>query len=213
MKRLSYTLAAFTLGAFLLVGCAKENNKYDKILTEGTWTVSTMEMNEEEVVFDLNVGSPNETATSTTNISVAGGKRTSTYSDVLAVVGATNSTEVIELEEDFSSTMTFTEEGIYSSSLTNEITNYKNVVDGVVLFDGGITTDPSTSTVSDIWAWANTANTKTQITFDGATYNITVEKGKITLTISTSSETVQVTSPTNTQTVTRTMTTTIVATR
>lgn len=213
MKRLSYTLAAFTLGAFLLVGCAKENNKYDKILTEGTWTVSTMEMNEEEVVFDLNVGSPNETATSTTNISVAGGKRTSTYSDVLAVVGATNSTEVIELEEDFSSTMTFTEEGIYSSSLTNEITNYKNVVDGVVVFDGGVTTDPSTSTVSDIWAWANTANTKTQITFDGATYNITVEKGKITLTISTSSETVQVTSPTNTQTVTRTMTTTIVATR
>ena len=213
MKRLSYTLSAFTLGAFLLVGCAKENNKYDKILTEGTWTVSTMEMNEEEVVFDLNVGSPNETATSTTNISVAGGKRTSTYSDVLAVVGATNSTEVIELEEDFSSTMTFTEEGIYSSSLTNEITNYKNVVDGVVVFDGGVTTDPSTSTVSDIWAWANTANTKTQITFDGATYNITVEKGKITLTISTSSETVQVTSPTNTQTVTRTMTTTIVATR
>jgi len=213
MKRLSYTLAAFTLGAFLLVGCAKENNKYDKILTEGTWTVSTMEMNEEEVVFDLNVGSPNETATSTTNISVAGGKRTSTYSDVLAVVGATNSTEVIELEEDFSSTMTFTEEGIYSSSLTNEITNYKNVVDGVVVFDGGVTTDPSTSTVSDIWAWANTANTKTQITFDGATYNITVEKGKITLTISTSSETVQVTSPTNTKTVTRTMTTTIVATR
>ncbi len=213
MKRLSYTLAAFTLGAFLLVGCAKENNKYDKILTEGTWTVSTMEMNEEEVVFDLNVGSPNETATSTTNISVAGGKRTSTYSDVLAVVGATNSTEVIELEEDFSSTMTFTEEGIYSSSLTNEITNYKNVVDGVVVFDGGVTTDPSTSTVSDIWAWANTANTKTQITFDGATYNITVEKGKITLTISTSSETVQVTSPTNTRTVTKTMTTTIVATR
>jgi hypothetical protein len=213
MKRLSYTLAAFTLGAFLLVGCAKENNKYDKILTEGTWTVSTMEMNEEEVVFDLNVGSPNETATSTTNISVAGGKRTSTYSDVLAVVGATNSTEVIELEEDFSSTMTFTEEGIYSSSLTNEITNYKNVVDGVVVFDGGVTTDPSTSTVSDIWAWANTANTKTQITFDGATYNITVEKGKITLTISTSSETVQVTSPTNTKTVTKTMTTTIVATR
>ena len=213
MKRLSYTLAAFTLGAFLLVGCAKENNKYDKILTEGTWTVSTMEMNEEEVVFDLNVGSPNETATSTTNISVAGGKRTSTISDVLAVVGATNSTEVIELEEDFSSTMTFTEEGIYSSSLTNEITNYKNVVDGVVVFDGGVTTDPSTSTVSDIWAWANTANTKTQITFDGATYNITVEKGKITLTISTSSETVQVTSPTNTQTVTRTMTPTIVATR
>ena len=213
MKRLSYTLAAFTLGAFLLVGCAKENNKYDKILTEGTWTVSTMEMNEEEVVFDLNVGSPNETATSTTNISVAGGKRTSTYSDVLAVVGATNSTEVIELEEDFSSTMTFTEEGIYSSSLTNEITNYKNVVDGVVVFDGGVTTDPSTSTVSYIWAWANTANTKTQITFDGATYNITVEKGKITLTISTSSETVQVTSPTNTRTVTKTMTTTIVATR
>ena len=213
MKRLSYTLAAFTLGAFLLVGCAKENNKYDKILTEGTWTVSTMEMNEEEVVFDLNVGSPNETATSTTNISVAGGKRTSTYSDVLAVVGATNSTEVIELEEDFSSTMTFTEEGIYSSSLTNEITNYKNVVDGVVVFDGGVTTDPSTSTVSDIWAWANTANTKTQITFDGATYNITVEKGKITLTISTSSETVQVTSPTNTRTVTKTMTTTIVATK
>ena len=213
MKRLSYTLAAFTLGAFLLVGCAKENNKYDKILTEGAWTLSTMEMNEEEVVFDLNVGSPNETATSTTNISVAGGKRTSTISDVLAVVGFTNSTQVIELEEDFSSTMTFTEEGIYSSSLTNEITNYKNVVDGVVLFDGGITTDPSTSTVSDIWAWANTANTKTQITFDGATYNITVEKGKITLTISTSSETVQVTSPTNTRTVTRTMTTTIVATR
>jgi hypothetical protein len=213
MKRLSYTLAAFTLGAFLLVGCAKENNKYDKILTEGTWTVSTMEMNEEEVIFDDSSVDPDETTTSTTNISVAGGKRTSTYSDVSAVVGTTNSTEVIELEEDFSSTMTFTEEGIYSSSLTNEITNYKNVVDGVVVFDGGVTTDPSTSTVSDIWAWANTANTKTQITFDGATYNITVEKGKITLTISTSSETVEVTSATNTQTVTRTMTTTIVATR
>jgi hypothetical protein len=213
MKRLSYTLAAFTLGAFLLVGCAKENNKYDKILTEGTWTVSTMEMNEEEVIFDDSSVDPDETTTSTTNISVAGGKRTSTYSDVSAVVGTTNSTEVIELEEDFSSTMTFTEEGIYSSSLTNEITNYKNVVDGVVIFDGGVTTDPSTSTVSDIWAWANTANTKTQITFDGATYNITVEKGKITLTISTSSETVEVTSATNTQTVTRTMTTTIVATR
>ena len=213
MKRLSYTLAAFTLGAFLLVGCAKENNKYDKILTEGTWTVSTMEMNEEEVIFDDSSVDPDETTTSTTNISVAGGKRTSTYSDVSAVVGTTNSTEVIELEEDFSSTMTFTEEGIYSSSLTNEITNYKNVVDGVVVFDGGVTTDPSTSTVSDIWAWANTANTKTQITFDGATYNITVEKGKITLTISTSSDTVEVTSATNTQTVTRTMTTTIVATR
>jgi hypothetical protein len=165
------------------------------------------------VIFDDSSVDPDETTTSTTNISVAGGKRTSTYSDVSAVVGTTNSTEVIELEEDFSSTMTFTEEGIYSSSLTNEITNYKNVVDGVVIFDGGVTTDPSTSTVSDIWAWANTANTKTQITFDGATYNITVEKGKITLTISTSSETVEVTSATNTQTVTRTMTTTIVATR
>ena len=213
MKRLSYTLAAFTLGAFLLVGCAKENNKYDKILTEGAWTLSTMEMNAEEVIFDLNIGSPNETETNTTNVSVSGGERISTYTSELAVVGTTNTSTLYEITETVSSTMTFTEAGIYSGSETNEITHYKSSVDGTILFDGGVTVDPSTNSVTDIWAWANTADTKTQFSFDGATYNITVEKGKITLTISTSSESVQVTSPTNTRTVTRTMTTTIVATR
>ena len=213
MKRLSYTLAAFTLGAFLLVGCAKENNKYDKILTDGAWTLSTVESSDKTVIFDKNIGTPNETQTSETVVSLSGGVRTTTYTTDDAIVGSANSSTLDEITEDVSTTMSFTEAGVFSSEETSQITHYKQAVDGSILFDGGVTVDPATSSVTDIWAWANTANTKTQISFNGATYNITVEKGKITLTISISSETVEVVSPTQTTTTTNTFTTTMVATR
>jgi hypothetical protein len=213
MKRLSYTLAAFTLGAFLLVGCAKENNKYDKILTDGAWTLSTVESSKKTVIFDKNIGTPNRTQTSETVVSLSGGVKTITYTTNDAFVDSTNRSTLDEWTEDVSTTMSFTEAGVFSSEETSQTTHEKSAVNGSIIFDADVSGNPVTTSVTDIWAWANTANTKTQISFNGDTYNITVEKGKITLTISTSSETVQVVSATQTRTTTKTFTSTMVATR
>jgi outer membrane murein-binding lipoprotein Lpp len=214
MKKLTYTLAAFSIGALMLVGCAKENNKYDKILTEGAWTVSTVnEVNTQTQFDDYSDATPDETQITTTTTSTAAGVQTMSQESVDKVVGSADATEFTEVKYDFTGTMTFGEGGDYTSNVVSKPTHYKHSMNGVVDFDNSITVTESTSNMTDIWNWENTADTKTQISFGGSTYNVKLEKDKVTLTKSTSSQDKSYVSPTQVRTSTITDVVTTVLTR
>jgi len=181
MKKLSYVIASFSIGALLLVGCAKENNKYDKILTDGTWKVSSIES--KDVTTDvLTVGGTSNTETVTITEKTTGGVQT-----ITKVTSSTGSSdETVETVATYSGTVAFTEDGSYTMTSSALPTYYKNTS---IPFAGSITgVAAATTEMSEIWSWANTGDTKSQINIGGSVYKITLEKDKVVLTISTSSK-------------------------
>jgi hypothetical protein len=183
MKKLSYVIASFSIGALLLVGCAKENNKYDKILTDGTWKVSSIDS--KTVSTDvLLVGGTSTTHTVTTTEKTTGGVQTMTK--VTANTGSSD--ETVESVSTYSGTVAFTADGSYTMTSSALPTHYKNTS---IPYDGTITgVAAATTEMSEIWSWANTGDTKTQINIGGSIYKIMLEKNKVVLTISTSSKNV-----------------------
>lgn len=202
MKKLSYVIASFSIGALLLVGCAKENNKYDKILTDGTWKVSSIES--KEVSTDvLTVGGTSTTQTITNTEKTTGGVQTMTK--VTANTGSSD--EIVETVATYSGTVAFTEDGSYTMTSSALPTHYKNTS---IPYDGSITgVAAATTEMSEIWSWANTGDTKSQINIGGSIYKITLEKDKVVLTISTSSKEVTPINLTDNTTSTHTYTATM----
>ena len=179
MKKLSYVIASFSIGALLLVGCAKENNKYDKILTDGSWNVSTIES--KTVSTDvLTISGTSTTHQVTTTEHTTGGVQTMTQ----VTTNSGSSDQTIETVATYTGTVTFGEDGTFSMKTSALPTHYKNTT---IPFDGAITgVAAATTEISEIWAWANTTDTKTDINISGAnggTYKITIEKDKVVLTI------------------------------
>jgi hypothetical protein len=202
MKKLSYVIASFSIGALLLVGCAKENNKFDKILTDGTWKVSSVDS--KEVTTDvLTVGGTSTTHSVTTTENTTGGVQTMT--EVTTNTGSSD--EIVESVATYSGTVAFTADGSYTMTTSALPTHYKNTT---IPFDGSITgVAAATSEMSEIWSWANTGDTKTEINIGGSIYKITLEKDKVVLTISTSSKDVTPINLTDNTTSTHTYTATM----
>jgi hypothetical protein len=94
--------------------------------------------------------------------------------------------ETVESVSTYSGTLAFMGDGSVRRTSSALPTHYKNTS---IPYDGTITgVAAATTEMSEIWSWANTGDTKTQINIGGSIYKIMLEKDKVVLTISTSSK-------------------------
>lgn len=183
MKKLNHILSACTIASILLLSaCAKENNKYDKILTDGTWNVSSLTESSNEVVFDdYSDATPDETQITNNLSKLENGILTNTTETTDKIVGSADATELTENKYEYLSTMAFSPDGVYNSSTSIKLNHTKHAINGIVDFDNSVTVEPSTYASTNSWHWSNTGNSKTQISFISAIFDITLEKDKVTL--------------------------------
>lgn len=170
----------------LLSGCAKERDNYDKYLTDSTWTMSSIsEQGQEVETFDyVLAGTPTKTETSQRNSTYADGKVTSvTYDQTTYVPGATTFTRetktgIFTLSFKFNKDGTY-EEANSSKSLSSQ--NDTELGNGPVVYVAG--TERSSSRTGS-WYWVNTTETKQQLSLDGQTFDVSINKNSFSMTLS-----------------------------
>jgi len=184
MKKLTKFLPLLLIGAYLLSGCAKERNNYDKWITAGTWTlVSDSAVN--HIVFNQSsaIAQPSDGTSTSDSISVFGSGKTVTteYQLTHPAAGAESSTTDITNTNN-TMTVAFNTDGSFLISMSDQLVSTQhntNTTTGSLISYNG---QPYTSSFSGSWVWGNDVDTKQLITLDGmGTYDVKIEKGKLTL--------------------------------
>lgn len=169
----------------LLTGCAKERDNYDKYLTSGTWTMTSVEeYGKEENTYDyVAAGTPTKVETSEESGSVKSGETTSIdFTQITYLPGATTFTRKTK-KGKLSLSFTFNKDGTYQ--VTNSSQKLTEQTD-TELSNGPIVnvTEPThTSTSSGIWYWQNTTETKQQISLNGQMLDVEITKTGLTLSL------------------------------
>ena len=186
MKKIKYTLASLTIvGALLLSSCAKENNKYDKILTDGTWNVTSWEQKSETVQNKnyVNSGDIDKTHTEISTSSLSGSTLTEVdYSEDKDSPGLTTFNRNTNGSQ-YSLTFTFNEDGTFTYNNSKALRTASAEDETGSLGSANFSDPAEVTTYTGYWNWANTTDTKTQIQLTNlGTFDVTVEKGKVTFT-------------------------------
>lgn len=193
MKKMNYAFLATVIVALFLSSCAKENNKLDKILTDGTWTIATWVSSNESISNEDQSG-PGAVDTKTTSRNTTNFSGSSqvdvNYSETAESPGATTFFEVT-YNSTVAMTGSFTEDGTYTIT-TSKKYNTASARDETGSLGSFNYTDPAnTTSQTGYWSWSNTTDTKTQINVsDFGMFDVTLEKGKGTFVHNTSSNNV-----------------------
>lgn len=192
MKKTIYPFIAIAILGCLLSSCAKEKNKLDKILTDGTWTTTSNKyFNEQIVNEDQNgPGAVDRKTTVRRDYSVIGSALTDIYYNEEALSPGATTFDENTYTAETTHKYIFNEDGTYSH-------------DVVFLFKTASSRDETGSLGSynfsdpaggygnqGYWAWANTTDSKTQLTLDGDVYDVTLEKDKVIMSTSKTTENV-----------------------
>lgn len=167
----------------LLTGCAKERDNYDKYLTDGTWTMQSISEQGQEVgTFDyVLAGTPTKTETSQRNATYADGKVTSvSYDQTTYVPGATTFTRETKVGT-FNLTFKFNKDGTYTQTNTSKRLSSQNDTElgnGPVVY---VAETERTSARTGLWYWVNTTETKQQLSLDGQTFDVTINKNSFSM--------------------------------
>lgn len=211
MRKINYAfLAAIVVGLFI-TSCAKENNKYDKILTDGEWTLSELITMYEEIENEDNSGvGAIDVKTTSKNTNTSSNGTTGTmviYNETAESPGSTTFTEYT-VNYESSVKMTFNEDGTYTTTNSMRYTTASGRNESGSLGTFNYTDPADVTTTNDYWSWGNTAETKTQINLGSmGMYDVKVEKGKVTFTRNTKTNEVDNSSSGGVTTVTTTTTT------
>lgn len=172
----------------LLSGCAKERDNYDKYLTDGTWTMTSIEERGNEVeTFDyVLAGIPTRTVTTQQSGTYADGKVTSVnYHQTTYVPGATTYTRATKVGT-YSISFKFNKDGTYERSSTSKNQSTQNDTElgnGPVVY---VAEAERTSAQSNLWYWMNTTETKKQINLNGQMFDVSINKNNFSITLNVS---------------------------
>lgn len=187
MKKNSTILASIVAIA-LLTGCAKERDNYDKYLTDGTWTMSSIaEQGQEVETYDyVLAGTPTKTTSSQQSSTYTAGKVTSvSYNQTTYVPGATTFTRETKVGI-FNLTFKFNKEGTYEVANTSKSISSQNDTElgnGPVVL---VAAAERTSLRTGSWYWVNTTETKQQLSLDGQTFDVSINKNSFSMTLNVS---------------------------
>lgn len=169
----------------LLTGCAKERDNYDKYLTSGTWTMTTVEeYGKEEYTYDyVAAGTPTKVETSEETATITAGQTTSVDLTKTAYVpGATTFTRKTK-KGKLSLTFTFNKDGTYQLANTSQkLTEQTDTElgDGPVL---NVAETERNNASSGLWFWQNTTETKQQINLNGQMFDVDITKNGLVLSL------------------------------
>ena len=167
----------------LLSGCAKERDNYDKYLTDGTWTMSSIsEQGQEVETFDyVLAGTPTKTTTSQRSSTYADGKVTSVaYDQTTYLPGATTFTRETKTGI-FTLTFKFNKDGTYEEANSSKSLSSQNDTElgnGPVVY---VAAAERTSSRTGQWYWVNTTETKQQLSIDGQTFDVSINKNSFSM--------------------------------
>jgi hypothetical protein len=168
----------------LATGCAKEKNKYDKWLTDGEWTLSSLNDEDETVVVRIydNASETDFTTTNRNTTTVSNGTQVETdYNSFDPETGTTTFNQNVD-NSSFTAKITFSEDGTFTLTRTEEMlssqSSDENGIDPLV----NISDDPNTFTTTGYWTWQNTTDTKTVILIDDlGIFEVEISKDELKL--------------------------------
>ena len=185
MKKIAYYFSGFALGALLLTGCAKERDKLDKILTDGEWTIESInatELSIKKTDYLLNINgttdelkTERETTTATSTLSTR-----VEFIETIETPGNTVFNEKTYVD-NLVTTFTFGKDGKFTSTKKESRKSYSSRNQNGSINSQNYSETTRTTTDTGYWTWGNTTQTKSLININGQSYEIKVEKNKITL--------------------------------
>ncbi len=192
MRKSIYFIAP-VVAVILLGGCAKERDNYDKYLTSGTWTLSTMSSTEKKVEQKNYVAAatPDQTLTDETTNNTSGGKETKVeYSQTTLTPGSTTFNRTTTIA-NHSLTLSFSKEGKVTYVDTKQVLSTQldtHIANGPVVPSS---TSPETTTYTIPWNWGNATETKQLINlYSLGIFEVQIKKDQLVLTrVSNSKET------------------------
>lgn len=172
----------------LLSGCAKERDNFDKYLTDGTWTMSSIDEQSIEVeTYDYVLpGVPTKTSTSQQTTTYADGKTTTVrYNQTTNVPGGTTFTRETKVGT-VTLTFKFNKDGTYeqaSATKSQSSQNDTELGNGPVV---NVAEAERTNSRKGYWYWVNTTETKQQLSFDGQTFDVSINKNSFSMALNVS---------------------------
>lgn len=178
MKNKVYAIVAIALAIFA-TGCAKTHNKYDKYLTDGSWTLSSMNKSSDDESTDVSGGTRHYERNYNTE-SFSSGEYTATDRYEEEETGVPNYFEEYSYTGDKTCSITFNEDGTYTMETSVNPTSYSYEETGTPLSTTSLSGYETSSVTTGNWNWGDNKDTKTEIILENmGSYTVTVEKDKL----------------------------------
>jgi hypothetical protein len=190
MRKSIYFIAP-VIALILLGGCAKERDNYDKYLTDGTWTLSTMSSTEKKVEQKNYVAAatPDQTLTDETTNSTSGGKETKVELNQTTLTPGSTTFNRTTTISNHSLTLSFSKEGKVTYVDTKQVLSTQfdtHIANGPVVPSSA---SPETTNYTIPWNWGNATETKQLLNlYSLGIFEVQIKKDQLILTRATNSK-------------------------